>query len=133
MSSSKPTKWHRFDEAQSKAWFDAKHDAGVFNVPFGTSSVGPLSMPGALSFLGSNVQTPIVSSNGMKVGSEWVALRIDGTTTKAYAFMMGTSTDKALHYAGPYKNFPAHHVRQGNPVACEDFFGHTPVGKTSSA
>ena len=112
MTKPKRTKWHAFDQKRAKA------------------PAGPLSMPGAFGCISSSVDTPMVSSNGLTVGTELVVLRIDGTTTKGYAFMVGTSSDGSLHYTGPYKNFPAHHVHPGQRVAPQDFFGHTPASKT---
>jgi hypothetical protein len=40
-----------------------------------------------------------------------------------------TSTDGSLHYCGPFKDFPAHHMNTSSPVTVENLFGHSPAGK----
>jgi hypothetical protein len=128
----KRTKWHAFDEERAKALTDAQRPDVVFPSPCYPAPSGPLSMPGVVSWMGSNVSVPIVSSNGLTVGTEMVVVRTDGTLTKPYAYMVGTSTDGSLHYAGPYKDFQAHHVHPGQHISPADFFGNTPASKSET-
>ena len=128
----KPTKWHAFDEAKTKAWNDAQRPNVVFFPEFNSGTSGPTAMPGMVSCLGSNFSSPVVSSNGLTVGGEMVLVRTEGTLTKAYQYMVATSTDGSLHCSGPYKDSPVHHVHPGQQVVPEDFFGHTPASKSKA-
>ena len=132
MTKPKVPKWCQFDGKRAKALTDAQQPNVIyFPSPCYPAPSGPLSMPGVVSWMGSNVSVPIVS-NGMTVGTEMVVLCTHGTMTKVYPYMVGTSSDGSLHSAGPYKHFPAHHVHPGQPVAPQDFFGHTPASRSET-
>jgi hypothetical protein len=134
MTKPKKTKWHAFDDERAKALMAAQQPNVVyFPSPCNPAPSGPLSMPGIASWMGSNVSVPIVSSNGLTIGTEIAVLCTSGTMTKAYQYMVGTSSDGSLHFAGPYKDFPAHHVHPGQQVAPADYFGNTPVSKSKTA
>jgi hypothetical protein len=109
-----------------QVWLEASRDGEVFRPRLeGLPVDGILGMPGLYTVLGSNC------TQTMK--GEMVLVRRDRNCTKAYAFAVSTSTTTteavALHFEGPYKNFPAHHIAKGEPVRPEDVFGHTPASK----
>ena len=120
---------NNFDEARS-AWDAVQQPNVIFFPDFDTNTSGPLVMSRVVACLGSNLSVRRSFSEGVTVDGEMVVVRTDGTLIKPYAFMVGTSSDGSLHYTGPYKNFPAHHVHPGQRVAPQDFFGHTPASKT---
>jgi len=131
MKKPKPIKWHAFDEAQAKAVADAQRpDVIYFPSTADCAPTGMLGMPGVFLWAGSNLSTPVMSSNGLTIGAELVVQRTDGTVTDGYAFMAATSSDGVAYFAGPYKNFPAHQVHPGQSVPpLTDFFGHTPAAR----
>jgi len=132
MTKPKSPKFVEFDQERAAAFLAAQRPGAVyFPSPCYPAPSGPLSMRGVVAWMGSNVSVPIVW-NGMTVGSEMVVVRTDGTLTKPYAYVVGTSSDGGLYSAGPFKHFPAHHVHPGQQVAPEDFFGHTPASKTKT-
>jgi len=99
-----------------------------------TNACWPPRIAGVIGSLGGKFQTPVISSNGLTVGSELITPRtnahpIHGTLTKAYAFMVGTSSDGGLNYNGPYKGSGTHYRYGRSTLEPQDFFGHTPVGK----
>jgi len=131
----KPTKWLQFDAMRTEAWKSAERASTIFYPEFGNrNACWPPTMPGVIGYLGTKFDVAAVSSNGLTIAGELVVLRTDlhpiyGNVTKAYAFMIGTSSDGGLHYNGPHKD-PDTHYRCGRSTSePQDFLGHTPVGK----
>jgi len=126
MTKPKRTKWHAFDEALARALADAQQPDRIYSLSTdGCTPTRIMGHPGFCYVIGSNFSAP-VSSNGVNIGGELVAVCTSGTLTKVYPYDFGTSTDGSLCFRGPHKHFPMHHIRPSQPFSNADLFGHTP-------
>ena len=53
-------------------------------------------------------------------------VRTDADRSKAYNFVFATSSNGAVCFNGPYKDFAEHHFATGSGIPIERLFGHTP-------
>jgi len=122
------TKWHAIDQAAASQLTQLTSSPGVV-VPLSTSAL-PASlqgMPGAVSYFASSYVTQ-VTAPGIAIGGEMVVVRTDQATAKAYNFIFATSSHGQVCFAGPFKNFPAHHSPREQPAAVAAMFGHARHG-----
>ena len=128
----KRTKWHQFDEARAKALADAQQPDQIYRLSTdGCTPTGMMGHPGFCYLIGSNFSAQ-VSSNGMDIGGELIAVCTSGTLTKVYPYDFGTSSDGSLYFRGPHKYFSMHHIHPGQPFSNSDLFGHTPVARATT-
>jgi hypothetical protein len=83
-------------------------------------------IPGVSSYYVSGYTTGVPLPQGITVGGEMLVARSDQNLTKNYQFVFGTSSNGQVCYAGPFKNFPGHHVSSGQSVVVSSLFGNTP-------
>jgi len=123
----KRKKWNDFSDArQAKALADAQQADRVYRLSTdGCTPTGIMAHPGFCYAIGSNFSAP-VSSNGVNIGGELVAVCTAGTLTKVYPYDFGTSSDGSLCFRGPHKPFPMHYIPPGQPFSNADLFGYTP-------
>jgi len=120
-------KWRQFSDAvQAKALVDTQQPGTIYSLSTaGCTPTGIMGHPGFCYAIGSNFNAP-VSSNGVNIGGELVAVCTAGTLTKVYPYDFGTSTDGSLCFRGPHKHNPMHHIPPGRTFSNADLFGYTP-------
>ena len=122
-------KWNPIDQAAAVQLTLLTSSPGVV-MQFSTSAL-PASlqkMPGAVSYFVSSYINQ-VTSPGLTIGGEIVVVRTDQATAKAYNFAFGTSSNGQVCFAGPFKDFPAHHSPAAEPAPVASMFGHVPSAK----
>jgi hypothetical protein len=120
-------KWRQFSDAvQAKALVDGQQPSRIYSLSTdGCTPTGIMGHPGFCYVIGSNFSAP-VSSNGVNIVGELVAVCTSGTLTKVYPYDFGTSTDRSLCFRGPHKHNPMHHIQPGQSFSNADLFGYTP-------
>jgi hypothetical protein len=120
---SSTTKWHPVDPTTVKTLVSATTVPGVV-FPVGSSAVPPQlhALPGVVSYFVSSQVQGVPYGPGMTAGGVYGVVRRDGDLGKAYNYVFATSTDGQVYFAGPYKDFPAHHFATSNPVPAESLF-----------
>ncbi len=83
-------------------------------------------MPGAVAYFASGYTAPVVAAPSVTVGGEFGVFRTDGDLRKAYNYVFATSSDGALYFNGPYKDFDDHHVEKTEPMVVFTILNHTP-------
>jgi hypothetical protein len=90
-----------------------------------------LRMPGAVSYFASGYSAPVTAGSAVTVGGEFGVLRTEGDLRKAYNFVFATSSDGALYFNGPYKDFDDHHIEESQPVVIFTILNNTPFSPKS--
>jgi len=118
-------KWHRIDEAATKALCEVSRTPGVV-FPVGTNQM-PLQfepMANAKSYFISSYTNAVPLANNMTAGGEFVIVRADSISASAYNFVFATSSDGNVYYNGPHKNFDLHHFPASSAVPVASLFSH---------
>ena len=121
-------KWTVIDQPAVQKLTAATASPGVV-YPLSTSALPSAlqPIPGAVSYFVSGYTKQVHLTPGMTAGGEMVVVRTDGTSTKAYNFILATSSNGQVCFNGPHKNFPGHHFDPGVAVTVASLFGHGPV------
>lgn len=85
-------------------------------------------MPGASLYYVSAYPKPIVEGR-VTIGGEMLIGRTEEDTVKNYLYYFATSSDNSVYFAGPYFQFPGHHIESTAPMKVEEMFGHGPLAK----
>ncbi|MFH1276825.1 MAG: hypothetical protein ABIK65_00370 [Candidatus Eisenbacteria bacterium] len=119
-------KWHRVRKAEGEVLTAACSPAGVIQV-LGTSSLPSQlhEIPGLVTAFVSADMTTFPARAESSVVGEMVAVRYDGSTAKAYSYLLATTSGGGFFYAGPYKDMRSHHFTAGGPVGVEVLFRGT--------
>ncbi len=72
---------------------------------------------------------PVTLSSGLTAGGEMAVVRTNAGFAKAYNYVFATSSDGAVYFNGPHKNFAEHHFAAGSEMPIEKLFGHAPFTK----
>jgi len=126
----KITKWHSMDEIAARA-LTAKTQAPdrVFPVPLSGLPVGIQEMAGLVSAYASHYLTTQPVLGGVSAVGEFAAVRTESASAKAYNYVFGVSSDGKVYFAGPFKDFPAHHFQSSQPIPVVSLFvGHPKRG-----
>ena len=87
-----------------------------------------LSMPGLKQTFVSGYLDPQATIDPTLSGlGELAVIRESGGITKSYNFIFAKDAGGALYFAGPYKDFEAHHWSGVAPLPIEKVFGNTPL------
>ena len=127
-------KWHSMDELAASALTAATASPNhVFQVPLSALPSGVQLMPGLLQAYVSHYITTQAAFGAVSAFGELAAVRTESELGKAYNFILGVSSDRNVYFAGPFKDFPAHHFQssQAVPIAAL-FIGHPSRGGTKS-
>ena len=87
-----------------------------------------VSMPGVKETYVSGYLNPTATDFATISGyGELAIIRDDDNLTKSYNYVFALDDQGRFYFAGPFKDFPEHHIQKGNPVPIEKIFGHTPI------
>ena len=121
----KPLRWTPIDQPALEQLSRATATPGVVHSLATSDLPKPLQqLPGAVSYFlsGYTVSPPPVGA--VSLGGEIVVVRTDGQLNKGYNYVFGTSSNGSVFLAGPFKDFPQHHVPSTDSVPIASLFGH---------
>ena len=123
-------KWTKVDQSAVAELVHASSSPGVvFPLPISALPDNLKQMPGAVSYFVSSYTSPVSLSSALTAGGEMAVIRTDADRAKVYNYVFATSSNGAVCFNGPYKNFPEHHLDIGRAIPIEVLFGHSPFNK----
>jgi hypothetical protein len=121
------------EEASAKTISDIAKTPGVIcEISINQLPKNLQNMPGLVSCFVSGDINPHILEHGITIGTEFVMLRSEGKTGKAYNFALAISSDGKFYFSDPYTKFSNHHFDPKIPMRIENFFGHTPFFKKTN-
>ena len=125
-------RWHLIDQGSLSNMQQFTTSPGIHQLGTTALPAQIQQMPGAVSYLVSQYSAPIPLGSNTVAGGEFVVVRTDGETHKAYNYIFASSADQRVYFNGPFKSFPNHHFSSTSEVALESLFGHTPKSTSGS-
>jgi len=122
-------KWHLITPAIAQQLTQGTTTPGtVFQVGSNAVPDQLQRVPGAVSYFVSSYVQGVPLTPGVTAHGEFALVRHEGDTAKAYNYLLASSSDGHGYFAGPYKNFDAHHFATSKSVPVESLFGN-PMSK----
>jgi len=121
----KPRKWSPIDQAALEQLSRATTSPGlVYSLATNYLPQQLQQLPGAVSYFvsGHTIAHPPIGV--VTPGVEIAVVRTDGDLSKAYNYLVGTSSNGSVYFTGPFKNFGDHHFASSKSVSIESLFGH---------
>jgi hypothetical protein len=120
-------KWTKVNHSAVAQLVQASSSAAVvFPLPTSALPANLKQMPGAVSYYVSAYSSSLELSSNLTAGGEMAVVRTDADRAKAYNFIFATSSDGAVYFNGPYKDFAEHHFATDTAIPIDRLFGHTP-------
>lgn len=99
----------------------------VYEVPLDSLPQNLQQMPGLKIVYVTGYIKPVEVVPSLSAIGEFVALRTDNETLKAYNYIFGITEDSKILWVGPFKDFPDHHMKIDALVPLADIFGQNPL------
>ena len=130
----KPSKkWTKVNQSAAEQLVRASSSPGVvFSLSTSDLPANLKEMTGAVSYFVSAYISQVNVSSGLTAVGEIAVVRTDADRAKSYNWVFATSSDGAVCFNGPYKDFAEHHFAQGGAIPIEKLFGHAPFSKKKS-
>lgn len=125
-------KWHPIDQGALSYMQQLTTSSGIHQLGTTALPAQIQQMPGAVSYFVSQYSNSVPLGSNTVAGGEFVVVRTDGETWKAYNYIFASSADQRVYFNGPFKSFPEHHFSSTSQVALESLFGHTPKSTKGS-
>jgi hypothetical protein len=119
-------KWNKCDVNTAKCLLAGTDFPGqVFSLDVTGLPPGIQKLPGIKEAYISGLMNPIEVLPSLTGLGEFVAVRYEGTTGKAYNWGFAQSGDGSVLFIGPFKYFEGHHFESGKAVPVEKIFTHS--------
>ena len=124
----KNMKWHTMDEIGATALTSStEYPHMVCAIPLSALPLGIQNMPGLTSAYISSYLSP-QPAGGVSAHGEFVPVRFDSGTGKAYNYVFGVSSDNKSYFSGPRTDIPGHHFDPTHAVPIGSLFVGNPSG-----